>query len=396
MACFEAGLAAVDPETAVLRNLEPISGRVVVLALGKAAPGMARGAAAALGRSQLEGLVVSDHQDTIPPGLALIIGGHPVPDARSHHAGVALLELATTLGPDDTALVLISGGGSALAVAPLPGVSRDDLAVTNQLLLRSGADIVATNTVRRRVSLLKGGGLAAAAHPARVITLALSDVVGDMPEVIASGPTVAADDDADAALRVVEQLGVAAALPASVQAALRTPVAPHPGVSGEYRVVAGAAAAAHAAAVAGERLGLPTTVVDTRMTGDAGAMAGEVLRRSGRGLSVFAGETTVDVKGRGQGGRNQEAALVAATLLDGIAGTWFLAAGTDGIDGVTRAAGAVVDGGTIGRGRRAGLDAAAALDANDSGSFFAELGEQIVTGPTGTNVGDLWLVLRDA
>jgi glycerate-2-kinase len=132
------------------------------------------------------------------------------------------------------------------------------------------------------------------------------------------------------------------------------------------------------------------------MTGDAGAMAGEVLRRSGRGLSVFAGETTVDVMGRGQGGRNQEAALVAATLLDGSVGTWFLAAGTDGIDGTTGAAGAVVDGGTIERGRRAGLDAAASLDVNDSGSFFAELGEQIVTGPTGTNVGDLWLVLRDA
>ncbi len=396
VACFEAGLAAVDPEAAVSRSLTPIPGRVLVLALGKAAPAMARGAAAALGRTELEGLVVSNHEDEIPSGLTLMIGSHPVPDQRSRDAGDALLEAASTLGPDDTALVLISGGGSALAVAPVPGVSLDDLATTNRLLLRSGADIVATNTVRRRLSLLKGGGLAAAAHPAGVITLAISDVVGDLPDVIASGPTVTTRDDADAAQRVVEELGIAADLPASVRAALRMPVAARPAVSSEYRIIAGGATAAHAAAAAGEELGLPATVIDTRMTGDASATAGEVLRRAGRGLSVFAGETTVDVTGHGRGGRNQEAALVAATVLDGTRGTWFLAAGTDGIDGTTSAAGAVVDGGTIERGRAAGLDAPLALDANDSGSFFAALGEQIVTGPTGTNVGDLWLVLRDA
>jgi len=395
LACFEAGLVAADPEAAVRRSIGPIPGRVVVLALGKAAPAMARGAAAALRRPNLEGLVVSNHDEEIPPGLTMVIGSHPVPDRRSHDAGVALLDLATTLGPDDTALVLISGGGSALAVAPVPGVSLADLAATNQLLLRSGADIVATNAVRRRLSLLKGGGLSAAAHPARIITLAISDVVGDLPEVIASGPTVAIDDDTDAAVRVVERLGIAADLPASVLAALRAPASARRIVHGDYRIIAGAAAAAHAAATAGEGLGLPATVIDTRMTGDAGAVAGEVLRRSGRGLSVFAGETTVDVTGCGRGGRNQEAALVVATLLEGTSGTWFLAAGTDGIDGSTQAAGAIVDGGTIERGRRAGLDAVAALDANDSGSFFAELGEQIVTGPTGTNVGDLWLVVRD-
>ncbi|MDJ0664147.1 MAG: DUF4147 domain-containing protein [Acidimicrobiia bacterium] len=395
VACFEAGLAAVDPATAVQRNLIPTSGRVVVMALGKAAPAMARGAAAALGRAELEGLVVSNHEDEIPPGLELLIGSHPVPDHRSHHAGMALLDLADTLGPADTALVLLSGGGSALAVAPVPGVSLADLAATNELLLRSGADIVATNTVRRRLSLLKGGGLAAAAHPARLITLAVSDVVGDLPEVIASGPTVVTEDDADAAQRVTGKLGIAADLPAAVQAALRTPPSAHAEVAGEYRVIAGAAAAAHAAATAGEGFGLQAKVIDTRMTGDAGTAAGEALRRSGPGLSIYAGETTVDVTGRGSGGRNQEAALIAATLLDGTQGTWFLAAGTDGIDGTTPAAGAIVDGGTLERGRSAGLDAAAALDDNDSGSFFAALGEQLVTGPTGTNVGDLWLVLRN-
>lgn len=395
-ACFRAGVAAVDPEAAVARSLAGIEGRVVVLALGKAAPAMARGAALGLGRPELEGLVVSSHDDKIPAGLTLLVGGHPVPDRRSLEAGTALLALADSLGPDDTALVLISGGGSALAAAPVPGVSLDDLAITNEALLRSGADIVATNIVRRRLSLLKGGGLAAASHPARVVTLAVSDVVGDMPEVIASGPSVAvADSDGDAR-GVVEELGIAAALPRSVRAALRNPKPPVLRVEGEYRIIANAAEASHAAAAAGQSLGLPATVVDTRLTGDVGPAVGEALRRSGRGISVFAGETTVDVVGNGRGGRNQEAALIAATLLDGTRGTWFLAAGTDGIDGTTSAAGAVVDGGTVMRARAAGLDAAAALDANDSGSFFAALGDQITTGPTGTNVGDLWLVLRNA
>ncbi|MGA9597841.1 MAG: MOFRL family protein, partial [Acidimicrobiia bacterium] len=143
-----------------------------------------------------------------------------------------------------------------------------------------------------------------------------------------------------------------------------------------------------------EQRGYPARVLDTRMTGDAGAMAGEALSRTGFGVSVFAGETTVTVTGDGVGGRNHEAALVAATLIDGRPDVWFLAAGTDGIDGITRAAGAVVDGGTVARGRAAGLDAGLALAHNDSGGFFAGLGEQLVTGPTGTNVGDLWMVLR--
>ncbi len=392
--CFRAGLAAVDPERAVRRSLRPIAGRVVVIALGKAAPAMARGAAAALQRDRLEGLVVSNHVGDVPPGLVHMLGAHPVPDGRSLEAGVALLDLAQTLGEGDTALVLISGGGSALAVAPVAGVSLADLARTNETLLRCGADIVATNVVRRRLSRLKGGGLAAAINPASMITLAVSDVVGNRPEVIASGPTVAREEDHTAALRVVEDLGIAADLPRSVLTALRTEAPSPAAVSGSYQIIAGAGDAAHAAAAAGEQAGVPATVIDTRMTGDAGTMAGEALRRSGRGLSIFAGETTVDVVGDGSGGRNQEAALVAATLLDGTTGTWFLAAGTDGIDGSTDAAGAIVDGGTIARARARGLDAAAALDANDSGSFFGDLGEALLTGPTGTNVGDLWFVMR--
>lgn len=394
--CFHAGVAAVDPEGAVAAALEPIPGRVVVLALGKAAPAMARGAARGLGRDRLEGVVVSNHQDEVPAGLELIISSHPLPDARSIEAGSSLLAMAESLTETDVAVVLISGGGSALAEVPVPGVALEDLAVGTDLLLRSGADIVAINTVRRRLSMFKGGGLARAIHPAQMVTLAVSDVVGDAPEAIASGPTVDPGDDPDAALRIVRQLGVESQLPNSIRLALaETPLRRTNPAPARYRIVAGAGVAAHAAAAAAESAGVPATVVDTRLVGEAASAAGDALTRAGWGLSIFAGETTVDVVGDGTGGRNQEAALTVATLIAGRPGVWFLAAGTDGIDGTTDAAGAVVDGGTVARAIRAGLDPDLALERNDSGGFFADLGERIVTGPTGTNVGDLWFVLRD-
>ena len=396
LACYQAGVAAADPEAAVAASLGPQQGRVVVLALGKAAPAMARGAARALGRERLEGLVVSNHRDAVPAGLRLMLGSHPVPDQRSVAAGEALLELAESLDESDTAIVLISGGGSALVEAPVAGVTIADLAATTQTLLRSGADIIATNTVRRSLSRIKGGGLADAIAPARVITRAVSDVVGDDPTAIASGPTVAAGDSREAALAVIDQLGLRRSLPGAVLAALERPsrqIAASPGH--DFKIVASSSTAAHAAADEAERLGIPAQVLDTRMTGDAALTAGEVLRRARLGVSVFAGETTVDVTGDGIGGRNHEAALVAATLIDGRSDVWFLAAGTDGIDAMTGAAGTIVDGDTITRSLAAGLDAGLALERNDSGRFFSSLGEQIVTGPSGTNVGDLWLVLRD-
>lgn len=396
VASFSAAVAAVDPESAVADSLGPIDGRVAVLALGKAAPAMARGAGRALGQGDLEGIVVSNYEDQIPGGMTLLLGSHPVPDSRSQAAGEALLALARSLGEDDTAVVLISGGGSALAEVPVPGVSIADIATTNELLLRSGADIVATNTVRRRLSLFKGGGLASAVAPARLITLVVSDVVGDGPEVIASGPTVATGDAPGAALEVAAELGIIDDIPSAVRQALDGDRIDREVPAGAVvRIIAGGATAAHAAAAEAERRGVAATVVDTRLIGDAAEATGRVLGTAGGGVSVFAGETTVSVSGDGIGGRNHEAALVAATLIEGRSDIWFLAAGTDGIDGTTRAAGTVVDGGTVARGRAAGLDAGLALERNDSGSYFADLGEQIITGPTGTNVGDIWLVLRD-
>jgi hydroxypyruvate reductase len=396
--CFRAGLAAVDPEAAVRGALAPIEtgGRITVLALGKAAPAMTRGAAAALGCNRLEGIAVSNHVDEVPAGIELLVGGHPVPSAGSLAAGRALLELAGSLGEDDLAVVLISGGGSALAEVLVPGVALEDLAATNELLLRSGANIRQTNMIRKRLSRLKGGRLAAAIAPARLVTLVVSDVVGDPLDFVASGPTVPSLDPEDAARAAADDLGITAALPPSVVAALQRPLATEAdnAIRQDIRLVATGSVAAHAAAARAEELGFPASVIDTRLEGDAATAAGEVLARATATVSVFAGETTVNVTGSGRGGRNQEAALAAATLIDGRPDVFFFAAGTDGIDGTTSAAGAIVDGTTLTRSRALCLSASAALDDNDSGTFFERLADQIMTGPTGTNVGDLWLVLR--
>jgi len=363
---FRAGVAAVDPAAAVERHLRrhPLPAVPVVLAIGKAAPAMARGVATAVGDSPLTGIAVSDHVEEVPAGIELMIGSHPVPDRASVAAGRELLERASSLGAGDLALVLVSGGGSALAEVPAPGVTLDHLAATTTRLLRRGAPIDVMNAVRTRLSLLKGGGLARAAAPARVITLVLSDVVGDRLDVIASGPTVTGGDD-------------------------------------DITVVANGAVAAAAAAEAARAAGRHAVVVETALQGDAALRAIQVIERCRQAdgeLFVYAGETTVMVgglgRGVGSGGRNQEAALAAALHLAGTSDVAFLAAGTDGIDGTTTAAGAVVDGDTVDRGRRRGRDAAASLARNDSGGYFAGSLEAIVTGPTGTNVGDLWLVLR--
>ena len=395
--CFAAGLAAVDPEQAVTANLRPrsVAGRLVVFAFGKGAPAMTRGAARALGGDRLEGIAVSNHRGAVPPGVELFLSSHPIPDGRSIKAGAALLALAASLTAEDHAVVLVSGGGSALVELPVAPVTIEDLAHTNELLLRSGADIDQINMVRRRLSRLKGGGLARAIAPATAETLAVSDVIGDDPATIASGPTVAVTDAADAALQVAHSLGIAARLPSAVLAVLEAPLPALPAIAaGTYRIVASGSTAAHAAAAAAQERGYPAVVVDTRLSGEAADAGGEVLARSPGSVSVFAGETTVTVHGDGIGGRNHEAALTVATLISGRSDTFFLAAGTDGIDGGCDAAGAFVDGTTLHRARALGLDAADSLERNDSGTFFAALSDQIVTGPTGTNVGDLWMVLR--
>lgn len=396
--CFRTSLDAVDPRPVVTRALEgkldDVAGDLVVLALGKAAIGMAWGVADATDRT-LRGVVVADHEGAVPDGLRLIVGGHPLPTAASLTGGEALLEAAASASAGDLVVCLVSGGGSALAEAPVPGVALDDLRAATDLLLRAGATIDEVNAVRTNLSRLKGGGLAAAVAPARSSTLVISDVVGDRLDVIASGPMVAAEGVADRAHEALAHHGLLDAVPDSVASIIRVGAEQLRATGDEIEVVASRRHVAEAAAAAVRGEGLTAAVLDTELMGDAAATARALLRIDHPAqVHVYAGETTVVVRGSGRGGRNHEAALAAAIALDGTDGWAFLAAGTDGVDGSAGGAGAVVDGSTAGAARRLGIDPQAMLADNDSGGFFDRVPRRIVTGPTGTNVGDLWLVAR--
>jgi glycerate 2-kinase len=375
-------------------RLDDGPGEVVVLALGKAAIGMSWGVADVAGR-RLRGVVVADHEGPVPAGLGLIVGGHPLPTAASLLGGEALLEAAAEAGPDDLVVCVVSGGGSALAEAPVPGVALDDLRAATDLLLRSGATIDEINAVRTSLSRLKGGGLAAAVAPARSLTLVISDVVGDGLDVIASGPTVAANGAAERAHEVLAHHGLLDAVPDSVASIIRVGAERPRATGDEIEVVASHRHVAEAAAESVRNEGLTAAILDTELMGEAAATARAVLGVDHPAqVHVYSGETTVVVRGGGRGGRNHEAALAAAITLDGTEGRAFLAAGTDGVDGYAEGAGAVVDGTTVARARWLGIDPQAMLEDNDSGGFFDRVPGRIETGPTGTNVGDLWLVAR--
>ena len=328
--------------------------------------------------------------------MKVLVGGHPLPDDGSLRAGRALLDLAESAGPDDLVLVLISGGGSALAEVPLPGVSLDDLQVVNLALLRSGAPITEVNTVRRHLSALKGGGLGAAAAPARLASLIVSDVVGSPLEAIAGGPTVPDPTSAEEAIRVLADRGIAPppAVSRVLHASSQTPRRP----IGVASVIADGSIAAHAAAGAAADLGVAARVASTTLQGEARRVGAE-LAASARDLppatmAIYAGETTVTVSGSGIGGRNQELALAAGIALDGYPDALVASFGTDGVDGPTDAAGGIGDSETIQRGVRLGFDARAALAENDSATYLGATGDQLRCGPTGTNVGDVVVVYR--
>lgn len=295
---------------------------------------------------------------------------------------------------------------------PVPDVSLEDKQRTVRTLLLQGADIYELNGVRKHISAIKGGRLAAAS-PARVVTLAISDVIGDDLSVIASGPTVPDASTFEAALGVLDRRGGRAAYPASTRAHLQkgaageveeTPKAPTTGREVDARVIGSIATAVSGAATAAAALGYSVHVLPRRLVGEASAAAGvladsllEIPRAGGRLCVIGGGETTVAVTGTGQGGRSQELALALALRLETRDGPLAaLSAGTDGIDGPTDAAGAIVDSSTLVRARAAGLDAARYLDNNDSYTFFARLGDLVHTGPTGTNVGDLQVLLAEA
>ena len=372
---------------------------------------MAAAAAQRLGSRIRAGLVGASTPAPVPRGLELLVGGHPIPTAESERAGRLALELAGGLEADERLLVLLSGGASALMAVPADGITLEDKRATTDRLLRAGADIHALNTVRKHLSAIKGGWLAARAGGA-CDALAISDVVGDDPSFIASGPTVADASRFDAALAVLERFGGEGAFPAAVVARLRqgrdgaaheTPKEGDPRLANARTTVIGSRRNAMAGAIAkAGALGYHAVRLDDPVIGEARTAATSHLRAvlaRAVGLArptciVSTGETTVTVTGRGKGGRNQEFALAAADLLSQVGGPAVVGSvGTDGIDGPTDAAGALADSTTTARAAAAALLPARYLSDNNAYAFFDALGDLIHTGPTGTNVGDLQVIL---
>ncbi len=392
---FDAGLAAADPAAGVARALAGYArprGRLALVAVGKAALRMADAALAAVGPASAL-VVTNDGNAGDLPGATVLAAGHPVPDDRGLEAGRRALALAGSLGPEDALLALISGGGSALLPAPVPGISLADKQAVNRLLLACGAPIGTVNLIRQSLSRLKGGGLARAAAPAPVTSLILSDVIGDDLRAVASGPTVAPLGDAAAARAEMQAHGIWDAAPASVRAWLSVAPPAPPAPAADNRLIGSNAlsVAAMAAAAPGARApALP-------LTGDVADAAARIVAEGGRGVTLWGGETTVVLRGRGRGGRNQELALrvaCAAAAAGWPPGWAFLSGGTDGRDGPTDAAGGLVDAGTLARIRAAGVDPAAALVDNDSHRALAAAGDLLMTGDTGTNVADLQVLVR--
>ncbi|MEQ8966058.1 MAG: glycerate kinase [Azospirillaceae bacterium] len=406
---FDAALAAVSPELCVPPALpEPGPGRTIVLGAGKAAAAMAR-TVEAHWPGALEGLVVTRYGHGVAcERIAVVEAAHPVPDEAGIEAAARILDLARAAGPEDLVLCLISGGGSALLAAPAEGLTLADKRAVATALLRSGASIDEINAVRKHLSAIKGGRLAAAAAPARVVTLAISDVPGDDPATIASGPTVADPTTFDDALAVLSRYGIGE--PAAVIDHLRAGAeeTPKPGdprlARAETRIVATAWTALAAAAEAARKAGLTPVVLGDAIEGEARevarALAGiaDSVARHGApaaapAVLISGGETTVTVRGQGRGGRNLEFLLGLGLALDGRAGIHALAADTDGIDGSEDNAGARLSPDTLARARAAGVDPAAALAGNDAHAVFEAAGDLIVTGPTRTNVNDFRAIL---
>ena len=389
-----AALDAVDPELAVRTALRrrPMEGPVTVISIGKAAAAMARGVPGAV-----SGVVVSDHAESLPDGFVTFVGAHPIPDGASLAAGRAVISVVEAT--DGPILFLISGGSSALCELPLPGLTIEDVAGVTAVLLRSGADISAMNAVRKHLSSLKGGRLAARAAGRVARTLVMSDVVGDPLDAIGSGPTVPDPTTYADAMDVLERFrirvpGAVAAVLAAGRRGERAETPKEPFSDHLVEVVANAALAAGAAADAARAKGIRARVETTELRGDtetAATMA--VTGPPEEGMTFLAGETTVVVTGGGVGGRNQHAALAAALVLEGADDRLlFGTLATDGVDGPTDAAGAVVDSGSVARGRSAGLDARAYFSNHASHPFLEASGDLLRIGPSGTNVGDLWVV----
>jgi len=402
---FDAAVGAANPVAAVARNLPDCPrGRTVVIGAGKAAVPMAK-AVEDNWTGPLEGFVVAPHGYSHDlKRIGVIHASHPVPDATSLAAAGKALDLAATLGPDDLLIALISGGGSALMSKPVPGITMAEKLELVRTLLNCGANIAELNCVRKQISAVKGGRLARAAGKARIWTLALSDVPGDDPAIIASGPTVADHTRKQDALDILRRYRVG--IPPSIAAWLAAPDEDRGLLSAqvETRVIVSARESFRAARDLATARGYNTLYLGDRIEGEARDVA---KVHAGIALEIATwneptakpcvllsgGETSVTVHGTGRGGRNVEFLLSLAVALAGETGIHALAADTDGIDGMEQIAGAVIAPDTLDRARALGLAATAFLEINDAHNFFEKLGDQVVTGPTHTNVNDFRAIL---
>jgi glycerate 2-kinase len=414
---FRAAVGAAHPSACLPPHLPepPDRGRLVILAAGKAAGSMVEVAeahyAGLLPRERLAGLGVTRHGYGRPTRhIPVIEAGHPVPDQAGISATKRALALADAVDGGDLVLVLLSGGASANWIAPAQGLTLEQKQETTRALLRSGAAIDEMNAVRKHLSRIKGGRLAVRAHPAKVVTLAISDVPGDNPAVIGSGPTVPDPTTLADAREIVRRHGLT--LPEAVTRALSDAAneTPKPGdavfAQAEYRIVARPADALRAATQVAQAAGYECIVLGDRIEGEAreiarahAQLAREIMAQGRRAAVLSGGELTVTLQGKGRGGPNQEYALALAVNLEGAARVYALAADTDGTDGgggrSSDPAGAFVDPSTLKRARAAGLDAAAFLDDNDSTGFFNGIGDLFRPGPTFTNVTDFRAILID-
>ncbi len=412
-ALLTAAIDAAAPDKVVPPHLPPPPrGRTIVIGAGKASAAMAR-AVESNWPGPVEGLVVTRYDHAVPcDRIEIVEAGHPVPDANGEAAARRILALARAAGPDDLVLCLISGGGSSLLSLPADGLTLDDKMAVNRALLDSGAAIAEMNTIRKHLSAIKGGRLAAATHPAKVRTLLISDVPGDDPSVIASGPTVADTSTAADARAILRRHGIT--VPPAVEAHLASDAAETPGPGDPHLatsnavIVASPQASLEAAAAVARARGVNALILGDAIEGEARevgrVMAGIALsvRKHGHPASppavlLSGGETTVTIRERGRhrgrGGRNTEFLAGLAVQLNGEAGITALAADTDGIDGSEDNAGAIVTPDTLSRAREAGIDIRTALDRNDVYPVFAAIGDIVHTGPTLTNVNDFRAIL---
>jgi glycerate 2-kinase len=411
---FQAAVEAADPERTIAAHLPPQpKGRTIVIGAGKGSAQMAsafeKAWAAKHEVAPLEGLVVTRYGFGAPcKHIEIIEASHPVPDAAGLVASKRLLEIVSGLTEDDLVVALISGGGSALLPSPPQSMTLDDEIAVNKMLLASGAPIAAMNAVRKHLSTIKGGRLAAAAHPARVYSLIVSDIPGDNPAFVASGPTVTDETTREDALKIVERYSLD--LPAAALAHLRSAMADAPKPSDaafaghEHHVIASAGVSLEAAAKAARNLGVEAVILSDAIEGEArevahvhAAMAKQVLVKDQPFkkpvVILSGGETTVTVRGKGKGGRNSEFLLSLAIDIDGAEGITAFAADTDGIDGSEDNAGGFADSTSIARLFAKGHDASALLNRNDAWTAFDAIGDLFVPGPTGTNVNDLRAIL---